>query len=30
MGGGRRNMSRNIGKDWKKIGGDGKGIHSLK
>jgi len=30
MGGERRNTSRNIGKDWKKIGSDGREIHSLK
>jgi len=30
MDGGRRNTSRSIGKGWKKIGSDGKGIHSLK
>jgi len=29
-GGERRNTSRSIGKGWKKIGGDGKGIHLLK
>jgi len=30
MDGGRRSMSRNIGRDWKKIGSDGKGTHLQK